>query len=270
MTTKEEIQKTVENLVDEALEKGLNNEAQNGGKDEIKSGSPKAEEMKLSEEASEKKEVKQVAQKEAKEEVEEHEDEMHSKKKKMKKSEDEEADLEKADDKKMKDKDYDKKAKKACDYKMKKSLEELSEVLDEEELELIKAWRDDQSEEEETIVKSEDIAKAISDVTNTQVEELKKSLTDQSALIKSLSEQVQKLSSQPAHDKRSIDSLEPLAKGGSQESTLTKSQVLDVMLDLQQSGKGITSHHVAEFETTGNISNSQIKNLVMSEAQKRS
>ena len=53
-----------------------------------------------------------------------------------------------------------------------------------------------------------------------------------------------------------------LEKGGNDESTLNKSQVLDTMLDLQKAGKGVTSHHVAEFEVTDNISNPKIANLV--------
>jgi hypothetical protein len=253
MANKQEIQETIETLVDDALEKGLNNEAQNGGKDEIKSGSPKTEEMKLSEAAAKKKEEDDKAEKAKKSEEDE----------KKKKDEMEKASACKEDEKE--DKDEEKMEKKKS---MKKSIEELSDILEEDELELVKAWRAEQ--EEETVVKSEDIAKAVSDITSAQVEELKKSMNAQNDLIKSLSEQVKKLSSQPAYDKRSIDTLETLAKSGTQDSvTISKSQVLDTMLDLQKSGKGVTSHHVAEFEATGNISNGQIKALVMSETQKR-
>jgi hypothetical protein len=253
MANKQEIQETIETLVDDALEKGLNNEAQNGGKDEIKSGSPKTEEMKLSEAAAKKKEEDDKAEKAKKSEEDE----------KKKKDEMEKASACKEDEKE--DKDEEKMEKKKS---MKKSIEELSDILEEDELELVKAWRAEQ--EEETVVKSEDIAKAVSDITSAQVEELKKSMNAQNDLIKSLSEQIKKLSSQPAYDKRSIDTLETLAKSGTQDSvTISKSQVLDTMLDLQKSGKGVTSHHVAEFEATGNISNGQIKALVMSETQKR-
>lgn len=278
MSNKEKIQKTVDALVDEALAKGVNNEAQNGGKDEIKSGSPKAEEMKLSEDADsddqkkkkedesdEKKDDKEMEKsddKDADDEEEKKKKEKDEMSKKMKKAEDDKEDEEEDE------KDEAKKAKKSS--KMKKSIKELTDVLDEEELELIKAWRDDQAEKEETVVKSEDIAKAVSEATSGQVEDLRKALNSQNDLIKSLSDQINKLASQPAHDKRSIDTLEPLIKGGNSETTLTKALVLDVMLDLQKNGKGVNSHHVAEFESTGNISNGQIKTLVMSEAQKRS
>jgi hypothetical protein len=269
MANKEEIQKSIETLVDAALEKGLNNEAQNGGNDEIKSGSPKTEEMKMSEEAEEKKKKDDMEKAKAKKSEDNDADD---KKKDEDKKEMEKA-MKKAEDEKEEDKEDDKKdeAEKAKKAKksMKKSLQDLSSVLDEEELELIKAWRSEQAEEE-NVVKSEDIAKAVSDITSAQVDELRKSMNAQNDLIKSMSEQIKKLSSQPAHDKRSIDTLETLAKSGTQESaTITKSQVLDVMLDLQKSGKGVTSHHVAEFEATGNISNGQIKALVMGETQKR-
>jgi hypothetical protein len=270
MANKEEIQKSIETLVDAALEKGLNNEAQNGGNDEIKSGSPKTEEMKMSEEAEEKKKKDDMEKAKAKKSEDndaddkKKEDEKKEMEKAMKKADDDKKD----EDKKEDDKDEAEKAKKAK-KSMKKSLQDLSSVLDEEELELIKAWRSEQAEEE-NVVKSEDIAKAVSDITSAQVDELRKSMNAQNDLIKSMSEQIKKLSSQPAHDKRSIDTLETLAKSGTQESaTITKSQVLDVMLDLQKSGKGVTSHHVAEFEATGNISNGQIKALVMGETQKR-
>jgi hypothetical protein len=261
MSDKKEVQETIEKLVDEALEENTQenveksmptSKEENGGDDKIKSGTPMTE-MKGD----------PLAQEEPKEKT----GSKHSKA--VKKSE-ETADLAKAEDCEKEAKEEVKShEKKMHSKKIKKSIEELSELLDEEEVELLKAWREEQAETEEQEMKSEDIAKAVSDATNVQVEELKKSMQAQNDLIKSLSEQINKLSSQPAHDKRSIETLEPLAKSIESEPSLNKSQVLEVMLDLQMQGKGVTSHHVAEFEATGNISNSSIKQLVMSEAGKK-
>lgn len=88
-------------------------------------------------------------------------------------------------------------------------------------------------------------------------------------MIKSLSVEVKKLSTQPAHGRQSVDSLETIEKSGSSEVTISKSQVLDTMLELQKAGKGINSRHIAEFEATKNLSNPQVKALVMEETKKR-
>lgn len=194
-----------------------------------------------------------------------------AKKAKMKKSDDKDEDDEKEDDEKDEDKF---KAKKA---KMKKSIQELSSILDEEELELVKAWREE-SEKEAQLAKSieaapqtqptqnleEVLRKAIADSNA----DLRKSLDEKDTLIKSLSDKVEKMASQPAYDRRSISNLEVLEKSGSTPGKIEeikKSQVLDTMLSLQAQGKGITSHHVAEFEATGNISDARVKRTVFQE-----
>lgn len=267
--TQEEILKSLDAIIDETIgtdevagetapaaetvtkseESKDTNKQANGGDDKIKSGSPMTEEQKA-EEAKKAKEKKDKEEKEAKEKAE--------------KSAQEEADLKKSDDE---DAD-DKKAK-----KMKKSLEDLAAAgVDAEELELIKAWREENAEEEE-VQGSADIAKAVSQAVGAQIEELKKSfdekLSAKDDMIKSLSAEVKKLSTQPAHGKQSVDSLETIEKSGASNTEISKAQVLDTMLELQKSGKGINSRHIAEFEATRNLSNPQVKALVMEETKKR-
>lgn len=255
--SKEEIQKSIDALVAKAVEKEATpaveapaaapaeaapaadlNKAMpastpaNGGKDEFKSGSPGSE----AQNASAKKDVK--------------------------KAEDDESE---EDDDKEKDK------KKA---KMKKSIDELSEILDEDELELVKAWRADQEAEASAPAptpaapSAEEITKAVASALNPQIENLKKSIDQKDDLIKSLNDKIDKMSAQPAYSKRSVSSLETLEKGGGEQPTISKSQVLDTMLKMQVDGKGINSVHVAEMEATGNISDPRIKQLVMNEVQK--
>ena len=234
------------------------NKQANGGDDKIKSGSPMTEEQKA-EEAKKAKEKKDKEEKEAKEKA---------MKEQAEKSAQEEADLKKGA-KESEDKDADdKKAK-----KMKKSLEELAAAgVDAEELELIKAWREENAEEEE-VQGSADIAKSVAQAVGAQIEELKKSfdekLSAKDDMIKSLSAEVKKLSTQPAHGKQSVDSLETIGKSGASNTEISKAQVLDTMLELQKSGKGINSRHIAEFEATRNLSNPQVKALVMEETKKR-
>lgn len=242
------------------------NKQANGGDDKIKSGSPMSEEQKAEEakKAKAKKEKEDADKKKAMEDAE--------------KSAAAEADLKKAaDDKKAKeDKDADDKKKDDKDKKknpfMKKSIEELTGVLDPEELELVKAWREENSEEE-TQQSSADIAKSVAQAVGAQLEDIKKSfdqkLSEKDDMIKSLSEKVNKLSTQPAHGRQSVDSLETIEKSGSSTTEISKAQVLDTMLELQKAGKGINSQHVAEFEATRNLSNPQVKALVMEETKKR-
>lgn len=265
--TEEEILKSIDAIIEETLKteeqpteeakevvakseesKNTDKDA-NGGKDKIKSGSPMSvEQAEKSEEAEEeseeeseeseekeadKEKMKKLADKEAKEEVKEHEKTMHK--------------------------------------KMKKSLEELSEILDSEELELIKAWREESEQAEKET--STDVAKSVVQAVSAQIEDLKKAfdarLSEKDSLIKAMSEEIKKLSSQPAHSGQAVSTLETLEKGGSSETTLSKSQVLDTMLDLQKAGKGITSQHIAEFEVTKNLSNPVVRALVMEETKKR-
>jgi len=190
----------------------------------------------------------------------------------LKKSDDKDADDKKgAKESEDKDADDKKKAK-----KMKKSLEELAAAgLDQDELELIKAWREEneEAETEEEVVPAVDIAKSVSQAIGAQLEDMKKSfeqkLSAKDDMIKSLSAEVKKLSSQPAHGKQSVDGLETIEKSSASNTEISKSQVLETMLELQKSGKGINSRHIAEFEATRNLSNPQVKALVMEETKKR-
>lgn len=230
----------------------------NGGEDKIKSGSPMSEEQKA-EEAK-----KAQAAKDEKEKKEKEEDEakkaMADKESKEKESKEKEA-----------------KEKEACKSKMKKSIDELAQHLDEDELELIKAWREES--EKEVVAKSQEAAPApqatapsmeqITEVLKKAVAEstadLKKAIDEKDTLIKGLNDKIEKMASQPAYDRRSISNLETLEKSGSAPAEMTKSQVLDKMLELQAAGKGVTSHHIAEFEATRNISDPTVRGIVFRE-----
>jgi hypothetical protein len=278
--TEEEILKSLDAIIDETIgseetteevsksEESKNEKKDaNGGDDKIKSGSPMSEKQEAAMKAKAKKAEKEDEEKEDEEEEDE-----------AKKAVESSANLSKAEDKEEKKemKQVAKEEVKAHEgkmhKKMKKSLDELSSVLDEEELELIKAWREENDEEESEETPS-DIAKSVAQAVGAQLDDLKKAfnekLSEKDVMIKSLSDEVKKLSSQPAHGRQSIDSLEVLEIGGSSETNLTKAQVLDTMLDLQKAGKGITSHHIAEFEATRNLSNPVVRNLVMEATKKR-
>lgn len=288
--TQEEILKSLDAIIDETIgtdevagektapaaeavakseESKDTNKQANGGEDKIKSGSPMTEEQKA-EEAKKAKEKKDKEEKEAKEKAMKEEAE---------KSAQAEADLKKsadkdADDKKGKKESEDKDEDDKKSKKMKKSLEELAAAgLDSDELELIKAWREENAEEEDEVQGSADIAKAVSQAVGAQIEDLKKSfeqkMSEKDDMIKSLSAEVKKLSTQPAHGKQSVDSLETIEKSGASNTEISKAQVLDTMLELQKAGKGINSRHIAEFEATRNLSNPQVKALVMEETKKR-
>jgi hypothetical protein len=257
-----EMQKAVDSVVEqligqeqksETVEKAMPTSLPaNGGKDEIRSGTPLMEQKEL--------EAKKDKAKKSEEETEE------SKEDKVEKAEDC-----KYDDKMKKDDKKDKDDKK----KMKKSLAELAEVLDEEELELIKAWREEASAEtitksetaqEEKETEQEDITKSLAKVVEEQIAPLKKALDEKDALIKGMSEKIEKMASQPAYERRSISNLETLEKSGaSNAQELSKSQVAERMLEMQLAGKGVTSRHIAEFEATGNISDPNVRAIVFKE-----
>ena len=283
--TQEEILKSLDAIIDETMGKDEEvaaapasteavakseeskdeNKQANGGDDKIKSGSPMSEEQKAEE-------AKKAKAKKEKEDKEKEEAEKSAQSQPdLKKSDDKDAD-DKKGAKESEDADADDKKKKAM-KKMKKSLEELAAAgVDAEELELIKAWREenDEDEVEETPA---DIAKSVAQAVGAQLEDIKKSfdkkLSEKDDMIKSLSAEVKKLSSQPAHGRQSVDSLETIEKSGASNTEISKAQVLDTMLELQKSGKGINSHHIAEFEATRNLSNPQVKALVMEATKKR-
>lgn len=268
MTEQEKLQKSIDNVVekilgtetqptDQNVEKAMPSSLPaNGGEDRIRSGSPLTEEQKLMEEKKKKEDEAKKAAEEAAA------------------SENTVAKAEDCDEDDKDDKDEMKKK----HMKMKKSLEELSAHLDEEELELIKAWREE-SDKEETVAKSatvqeepkqepkqEDLAKSLAKVVEEQIAPLKKALDEKDTLIKNMSDKIEKMASQPAYDRRSISNLETLEKSGAEASqTISKSTVTEKLLQLQLAGKGVNSHHIAEFEATGNISDPAVKAMVFKE-----
>jgi len=257
--TKEEIMKAVEEVVTQTLA------AEKESKEEVVASAPEAIEK-----AEDKKESKKHEKKESKEEEKE-----EDKKKALKKAEDCDDEDDKDDKKESKkdDKKESKDKKKKPAFFKKSESEEAEEIfeLDEDEVELIKAWRAQSEVEstEEGVTKSEEPKEEIKQedtLGKAQKEEndqLKKSLSEQADLIKGLTEKFEKLASQPAYEKRSISSLEPIEKSESATQDVSKQQVLEKMLELQIAGKGVRSTHIAEFESTNNISDLQIRNLVM-------
>lgn len=269
-TIKDAVQKTVEDILKtqktEPVEKSMpESSAANGGKDEIQSGSPMSEEQKAAEEKK-KKEAEEKGEPKESEEKEEKESAVE----KAEKADDKDDSKGKEKEGSEADEEEDEKEKKS---KMKKSIDELSAHLDSEELELIKAWREE-SQKEEVVAKSEaapkaepteDLQKSIAKALEASIEPLRKALSDKDSLIKGLSDKIEKMASQPAYDRRSISSLETLEKSTEGTQEISKSQVLDKMLELQLAGKGVNSRHVAEFESTRNISDPHIKELVFKE-----
>lgn len=158
---------------------------------------------------------------------------------------------------------------------MKKSQEILGN-LSEDEIDLVLAWRAEESSEVESENSEEIVEKSLKEGNeSTLLEEIKKSFKEETQslrksieekddLIKSLSDKVEKLSNQPAYDSKGIDTLEAIEKSEVSTPKIGKKQVLDQMLNMIQEGNSdVNSHHVAEFEATGNISNPKIKNLIL-------
>lgn len=266
--SEQDLKKSVDETVNQILSAGTVAKAMpesnpaNGGEDHIKSGSPLTEEQK----AEEAKKAQAAKDDEEKEKKKKDEEDEAKKAMSAKKSDDKDA-----DDKKKKDEDD-----KSKD-KMKKSISELSEILDEDELDLIKTWREE-CEKEAVVAKStaatsspsqmsmNDLEQVLRKAISEQTVDLKKAIDEKETLIKGLNEKIEKLASQPAYDRRSISTLETLEKSGANASgELTKSQVLDKMLELQAAGKGVTSHHIAEFEATRNISDPTVRGIVFRE-----
>lgn len=264
--TKEELRTTIADIVTEItagkVEKSMPEALdENGGKDKIKSGSPFTEQGEGSPAKTDESHCKDKKKVEKSEEDETPEEDKVEKGC-MKKSDE---DKDKKEDKKKKD---DKDMKKSEDTSENTS-EDLNRGLGElskEEVELVKSWREDAAKDAEEISKSLESDSKTEDLMKAQKEEndsLRKALSDQSELIKSLSDKIEKISSQPAYDKKSLDKLEPVEKSNGNTLEISPNQIRDRLLELQVAGKGVNSKHVAEFEATRNISDINIKNLVM-------
>ena len=250
----------------------LHTEEVNGGHDKYKSGSPFNETKELSVDENAVYKAMEEAGIDA-ESIEKAMKMYKMKKMDMKEKMKDDKDMEKAD----MDMDEKKKMMEKKDMKkmsMKKSIEELSEHLPQDELDVIQAWREANAEEEVNKsmgVSAEEIEVLTKSAIQSENENLHKSLHDVTNLVKSLSAKVEELSSQPAYEKRSVSTLEPLEKSlghEEEQETISKSQVTNLMLDLQKAGKGITSHHITEMEATGNISDQNVSRLVKSEIAK--
>lgn len=243
----------------------------NGGKDRIKNDSPLATEEPMMGDKKKKVEEAKKALADAEAELD--------KAMAAKKGKEEDQEEDKEDEEEDEEDEEKEKAKKAYPRppRMKKSIQELSEHLDSDELDLIKTWREEVAKDE-AIAKSQSaeplptaqpsMAK-IEEVLKKAVAEgtadLRKAIDEKETLIKGLNDKIEKMASQPAYDRRSISNLETLEKSGSATAELSKGQVLDKMLELQAAGKGVTSHHIAEFEATRNISDPTVRGIVFRE-----
>jgi len=181
---------------------------------------------------------------------------------KAKKEDDEDEDDDKDDKDPKKKKKDDKKDDKKPAF-MKKSEESEIGDLSDEEKDLIKAWRASANQPTEEIAKAEpksedkteELKKAL-EAEKTEKEALKKAITDQSDLIKGLTDKVEKMASQPAYDKRSVSTLETIEKSEDEKTqNVTKPQILDALLELQKAGKA-TSFDVSKYESTNQLSKS--------------
>ncbi len=195
---------------------------------------------------------------------------------KAKKSDDADAD-DKKGKKEKEDKDADDKDDKKKDMKKSEAETPVAQPADEigslsdEEKELVKAWRASKDEPAEEITKAqpapaqdEELKKAL-DAQKTENETLKKSLSEQSDLIKALTEKVEKIASQPAYDQKSVTKLEPVEKSQPETEKASKRQVLNALLELQQAGEA-TSHDVSKYESTNQLSKSlqeKVKNQIL-------
>lgn len=82
-------------------------------------------------------------------------------------------------------------------------------------------------------------------------------LSKMEEILATMSETLEKVARQPSRGHRSVSGLKPLQKSIHPEDeapTLSKSQVLDKLLDMQKSGKpGVTPQLVSKFELSGNM-----------------
>jgi hypothetical protein len=292
--TKDELKKSIEKMVDDALDKeesetiekgnkaanakGVagNKEADhpkhnsdtNGGDDSMKSGSPYNEKESPAEPDSKGKKMKKAGEDEESDEDGVEKAYPQPQKQGPKSNKDPDSVTQNKEKKSEPNSVKQNKQKSSEPSSVKKSQEGDLGDLTKDEVDLVKAWRADNASEAQveqqlaSSAKTEEFSKSLAAATGA-VEDLRKVVEDQQGIIKSLTDKVEKIASQPAYDKRSLSTLEPLEKSGDTESVIPKARVLDKMLELQRADKGVTSKHVSEFEVTRNISDPSIRNLVM-------
>ncbi len=133
-------------------------------------------------------------------------------------------------------------------------------------------------EDFELLQKSKADAEAKAKLEEQQNDPLFKSISGLTDLIKSQSETIGKLSADietlkktPAREPKSLNGYTKIEKGGEaakEAPRLMKSQVLDTLWELQKSGK-VQDVHVCEYEGTGNIQDSSIKQILQAELDKK-
>lgn len=92
---------------------------------------------------------------------------------------------------------------------------------------------------------------------------LLKSIGGLTDLVKSLKNEIEDLKKQPAREPKSVRGYQAINKseGVDEKKTFKKSEVLDVMYDLQKSNK-CQAQHIIEYETSGNITDQEVKQAV--------
>lgn len=153
--------------------------------------------------------------------------------------------------------DEDKKKEKKEDVK--KSFEVTAEQYER----LQKALKEDEDKAKEEASKSDPLYKSVEGMAN-----LIKSLTEQ---VGTLTEKVQTMGKAPAREPKSLNGYQAIEKSNNgsakAEKKLKKSQVLDVMFDLQKAGK-VQDVHICEYEASGNILDKHVQSIVQAELDK--
>ena len=195
------------------------------------------------------------------------EDVIKNKDKKDEKAEKFEDKKEKEDDEEEKEeKSKMKKSEDQGEDKMKKS--ETVVEISSEDFEILKKAKAEAAEKARLEAEANDpLVKSINGLTDL--------IKSQQISIQKLTEEVDSLKKTPIRDRKSlikgVDAVEKgdeLKKSSNSEKKLSKSQVLDVMFDLQQQEK-VSDVHICEYEATGVISDKMVKSLVQDELDRK-
>ena len=126
----------------------------------------------------------------------------------------------------------------------------------EKSLEKLKEGDEDEEKKKEKAKKSIEV-----DVTSDS--QLLKSFGDMVDLVKSLKNDIEDLKKQPAREPKSLRGYQALNKseGVEDKKSFKKSEVLEVMNDLQKSNQ-CSAENIIEYEITNNISDSVVKEAV--------
>lgn len=151
----------------------------------------------------------------------------------------------------------------------------MKKSVSEEEWAEFQAWKEAQAEEEQEVVKSEadetpnfeelikSQVESLMKSKNEEIEELKKSLNETTELVKAMAD--------TPMPQKSIDNIEYFEKGGKQEKTFSRQEMLDTAFDmaLRKSHPDFDDLHVTELENTGTISDPNARRALENELKRR-